>query len=94
MGANYGVPEGGAYSRMRQSFEYVLHVGGRTQVVSRGQHMVPVAAPEAQASSCFNAASAASSASAAALSGGEGGATTPIVSIIFGMPKNLRARRS
>lgn len=45
VGANYGVPDGGAYSRMRQSFEYVLHVGGRTQVVSRGQRTMPVAAP-------------------------------------------------
>lgn len=45
VGANYGVPEGGAYSRMRQSFEYVLHVGGRTQVVSRELHAAPLAAP-------------------------------------------------
>ena len=27
-------------------------------------------------------------------SGGDGGATTPIASIIFGMPRNCRARRS
>lgn len=45
VGANYGVPDGGAYSRMQQSFEYVLHVGTRTQVVSRGQGPTQAAAP-------------------------------------------------
>ncbi|MFG6109606.1 hypothetical protein [Stenotrophomonas nematodicola] len=33
VGANYGAPDGKAYSTMKQTFEYVLHVGGRSQMV-------------------------------------------------------------
>lgn len=36
VGANYGAPEGGAYSQMLQTFEYVLHVGGRTHITLVG----------------------------------------------------------
>lgn len=45
VGANYGVPDGGAYSRMRQTFEYVLHVGGRTQITVVERPVRPAAAP-------------------------------------------------
>ncbi|QBR45087.1 hypothetical protein [Stenotrophomonas indicatrix] len=45
VGANYGAPEGGAYSQMRQIFEYVLHVGGRTQITFVTPMMVEASAP-------------------------------------------------
>ncbi|TDB33448.1 hypothetical protein TEP_07095, partial [Stenotrophomonas sp. TEPEL] len=45
VGANYGAPEAGAYSQMRKTFEYVLHVGGRTQITFVTPMMVEASAP-------------------------------------------------
>lgn len=36
VGANYGAPDTESYGHMQQTFEYVLHVGTRTQVTQAG----------------------------------------------------------
>lgn len=45
VGANYGTRQGGAYSGMQQTFEYVLHVGGETRQVERRNLPRYIAAP-------------------------------------------------
>jgi hypothetical protein len=45
VGANHGAPEGGAHSQMRQTFEYLLHVGGRTQITLVTPRMLEASAP-------------------------------------------------
>ncbi|MEG0186198.1 MAG: hypothetical protein RR704_22385 [Stenotrophomonas sp.] len=44
VGANYGAPDGDSYSGMRQTFEYVLHVGGATQITAETSPPAHVAA--------------------------------------------------
>lgn len=45
VGANYGTGQGGAFSGMQQTFEYVLHVGGQSRQVAVPGPPVPIAAP-------------------------------------------------